>query len=132
MYWIKYVKPISIGVASLALFLAGWYVNNLRFQQYKTEVQAVIKEQEAKNKGIIKQQEIINRSTKETYEAKLNSIKSYYDRVRYESSGSVSSIPNASRGANEGSQDLVLDCAFTTQQVISLQDWITKQSKTSE
>lgn len=42
MYWINYVKPISISLVSLALFSAGWYVNGWR---WSAKYEGYVKEQ---------------------------------------------------------------------------------------
>lgn len=135
MYGITYVKFVVIGLLSLALFSAGWYVNGnrweLKYNTYRSEVEAAASEQEVKTKEIVKEQQRINESTKETYEAKLSAIKSYYGRVRQQapsaSSCNLPSIPHATKRTDEPPRDLLLDCANTTQQLMSLQDWIRKQ-----
>lgn len=135
MYWITYVKFGLIGVLSIGLFSAGWYVNGSRWEAkyntYRNGIETAAKEQEVKTHAIVKEQQRINDSTKETYEAKLSAIKSFYGGMRKQTSTASScnlpSIPNAPKGADESPRDLILTCANTTQQLISLQDWIKKQ-----
>jgi hypothetical protein len=122
---ITYVK-IFAGVILLSGCFYG-YIEHNRFQAYKEKIQSIAKEQEAKNESIRTQQELINKTTKETYEAKLSAIKSYYGGMHNSSSGQMPSISNPSTGANGSPSDQLLACAYTTQQLVSLQDWIKEQ-----
>ena len=121
----NYVK-IVVGIVLLSGCFYG-YVEHNRFEAYKTEIKNIAKEQEAKNESIRTQQELINKTTKETYEAKLSAIKSYYGGLHNSSSGQMPSISNPSTGVNGIPSDQLLACAYTTQQLVSLQDWIKEQ-----
>lgn len=136
MYWITYVKYVLTGVLSLALFLAGWTINGDRWEAkysaYKAEVEALGKEQQAKNEALVQKQELINRSTKETYEARIAALKSYYGRLQHSASNgprAVPKVPEPTSGTHGTASDLTLACSLTTQQLISLQDWVTNQTK---
>ena len=124
--------PISTYIyAGLILFgLAGFgygkYESN-KYDAYKLEIATIAAKQEAKNEAIAKEQTLINKATKETYEAKLSAIKSYYGGLHNPGSSSMPKIPNATSGTNGSTPDLELACAYTTQQLVSLQDWITQQ-----
>lgn len=134
MYGINYVPLILAGVLSLGSFLAGWSFNGNRWEtkytQYRQEVERLANDLRVKNEALVKEQELISQSTKETYEARIAALKRLYGgRVQHGqgSGGSVPSLPKASQGTDGSSPDSTLACALTTQQLISLQDWINKQ-----
>jgi len=120
-----------------ALFGAGYYkgysAEKERFDAFKTELAAQAKAQELINESTKKQQSIISKSIRSEYEAKLSSLKSYYGGMRQQSStNSLSSIPNSTIGIDGKATNLELACSYTTQQLVSLQDWITEISKTGQ
>lgn len=125
---ISYARLAIIGGVVFVVFGFGWYMGNSRYVAYKKEVEAVAQAQEEKVKSIRTQQELVNKATKENYEAKLSAIKSYYGGMRLSSSGQMPSLSDSSTGANVEPSKLILDCAYTTQQLISLQDWIKQQT----
>lgn len=122
------LKLIAIAVAATTIFGSGWYLGNSRYVNYKAEVENIAKVQEAKNESIAKQQDLVNKATKENYETKLSALKSYYGGLRQPSSGKLPSISDPSNGINEIASDQLLACAYTTQQLVSLQDWINQVS----
>ena len=120
-----------------ALFGAGYYKGysgeKKRFDTFKADLQAQVKAQEAVNAATKKQQDIIGKSIRSEYEAKLLSLKSYYGGVRQQSSSnSLSTIPSSSIGINGEATNLELACASTTQQLVSLQEWVVEVSKTGQ
>ena len=118
---------VKLGLACAALLgsaYLGYSFEHSRFMVFKAEVETVAREQEAKVISIQKQQELVSKASKENYEAKLSAIKSYYGGVRQPSSGSMSPIPNSTISINGEATNLQLACAYTTQQLVSLQDWI--------
>ena len=133
------ISPFAkiIGVIALvgALFGAGYYKGysgeKERFDAFKAELEAQVKAQEAINEATKKQQDIIGKSIRSEYEAKLSAIKSYYGGVRQQSSSNgLPTLSNSSISLNGKTTDLELNCAYTTQQLVSLQDWIVEVSKT--
>ena len=130
---INYVPLILAGVLSLGSFLAGWSYNGNRwetkFNQFKQEVDRLANDQRVKNEALAKEQGLINEATKATYEARIAALKRLYGGgVQHSkgSGGSVPRLPEATSGTDGSSSDLTLTCALTTQQLISLQDWINK------
>jgi hypothetical protein len=114
----------------LGSFGAGFYVEHLRFVDYKQEVQIVAEKQQAETDAKIKEQEIINENIKQTYEARLTSIHSFYSGMLDSRSSIVSSDPNATITVNGETHNLLLvaeQCAQTTEQLITLQSWINQQ-----
>ena len=111
-------------------FGAGFYVEHLRFVDYKQEVQLVAEKQQAETDAKIKEQEIINENIKQTYEARLTSIHTFYSRMLDSRSGVVSSDPNATITVNGETHNILSvaeECSVTTVQLITLQDWVNQQ-----
>lgn len=114
------------GIFVVGLFL-GWRYEHGNLVAYKAEVKAAADQQIAKNESIQKQQALVNKGISDAYEAKLSTLKSYYGGLRNSSSGNLPSISNPASGVNENASDQLLACAYTTQQLVSLQDWINAQ-----
>ena len=124
---ISYVRlGLLAGIFMVGLLL-GWDYEHGNLVAYKTEIKAAADKQIAKNEAIQKQQELVNKGISDAYEAKLSALKSYYGGLRQPSSGNLPSISNPSSGVNESASDQLLACAYTTQQLVSLQDWINLQ-----
>lgn len=117
---------ILAGIFVVGLFL-GWRYEHGNLVAYKAEVKAAADQQIAKNESIQKQQALVNKGISDAYEAKLSALKSYYGGLRNPSSGNLPSISNPTAGVNESASDQLLACAYTTQQLVSLQDWINAQ-----
>ena len=124
---ISYVRLSLLAGIFLVGLLLGWTYEHRALVAYKAEVKALADQQIAKNESIQKQQALVNKGISDAYEAKLSSLKSYYGGLRQPSSGNLPSISNPSAGVNESASDQLLACAYTTQQLVSLQDWINTQ-----
>lgn len=134
------ISPFAkiIGVIALVgvLFGSGYYKGysseKERFDAFKADLEAQVKAQEAINEATKKQQDIISKSIRSDYENKLNSLKSYYGGLRQQSSSTtLSPIPNSTIGLDGKATNLELACSYTTQQLVSLQEWIVEVSKTT-
>ena len=129
-----FARIIGVIVLIGALFGAGYYKGysgeKQRFDTFKADLQAQVKAQEAINEATKKQQDIIGKSIRSDYENKLSALKSYYSGVRQQSSTSLSTLPSSSLGTNGEALNLELACASTTQQLVSLQEWVVEVSKT--
>jgi hypothetical protein len=125
-----YVK-VGLVIATLcAFFIAGYYVEHLRFVQYKVEVEATAKEQEERVLSIQKQHELVTKGIQNEYDAKLALIRQYYaNGVRHPSSNTMSNLSTTSAIANAQTayRQLAEQCSETTQQLMSLQQWINEQ-----
>ena len=111
-------------------FSAGFYVEHLRFSAYETRVEAVAKTQEEKVKSIRSQQELVTKGIQNEYQAKLSAVRNFYaSGVRNPSSGSMSGISPAPKGTDAETAYPILagQCAETTAQLTSLQDWLNAQ-----
>jgi hypothetical protein len=120
---------IYLAVA-LGGFSAGFYVEHLRFADFESKVALEAQKQIDANTAKKKEQEIINDNVKKTYEANVSNIHYFYSSLHNTSSGSMSYNANATATINGKTVDILLvaeQCAQTTQQLITLQDWINQQ-----
>lgn len=104
----------------------GRYESN-KYDEYKLEVATLAQKQIDKNEAQAKQQALINKGISNEYEAKLSAIRAYYGGMHNSSSGAVPSLSLSSSGTNVSPADQLLACAATTQQLVSLQEWINEQ-----
>lgn len=133
---------VAAVIIALAVVAGGWMLylrerNN--FAEYKADVAAAVKAQQDKVNLITKQQNRITKKAEVSHEANLNTIRGTYQRLRDNSSSTMSAIPDTATNAAQATAhyvsvapDLAIKCAETTQQVISLQDWINEQQQVND
>ena len=127
---LTYVKIGAAIILILGAFGYGYHVRDVDFTKYKVEVESAAKAQEVKNESIVKQQNLVNKGIKNEYESKLAAVRNFYaSGVHNPSSGSMSGISPAPKGADAETAYPILagQCAATTAQLTSLQDWINEQ-----
>ena len=129
---IDYVKLAIGGFLLLVSFSTGWYIRNLDYQALKSQVKTLAEKQEAHVESIQKQHELVTKGIEKEYEAKLAAVRNYYRATSVwnnPSSSKVSGISTAPTVADVATAYNLLagQCAETTQQVVSLQDWINAQ-----
>ena len=129
---IDYVKLAIGGFLLLVSFSIGWYIRNLDYQAFKSQVKTLAEKQEAHVESITKQHELVTKGIANEYEAKLAALRNYYKSTSVwnnPSSSKVSGISTAPTVADVATAYNLLagQCAETTQQVVSLQDWINAQ-----
>jgi hypothetical protein len=107
----------------------GYSAEKKRFDAFKAEIEASVIAQEKVNQQIIKRQDLVTKGIANEYKAKIARLESIYGGVQYSGSAAVSANPSTTSRINEKTQNLVLDCSITTQQLLSLQDWIEEQRK---
>ena len=125
-----YLKAILLIGLVCGIFFAGWHTRDRDFTIYKDQIRIVAEKQQAQTDAKIKEQEIINENIKQTYEARLTSIHSFYSGMLDTRSGVVSSDPNATITINGQTHNVLLvaeQCAQTTEQLMTLQDWVNQQ-----
>ena len=111
-------------------FGAGFYVEHLRFKEFADTVRLEAQKQIDANTAKLKEQEIINENIKQTYEARLTNIHTFYSGMLNSSSSPVSSVPNATITVNGETHNILSvaeECSITTTQLIILQDWLNQQ-----
>jgi archaellum component FlaF (FlaF/FlaG flagellin family) len=124
---------IKIGLFALAICGAGYFgysYEHSKFMAYKNEIENIGKAQEAKNEQIVKEQKVTTERITNDYKNQLARVHSYYNGVHNSSSSPVSNVPNATitiNGTTVNTLDFAEQCANTTQQLESTQDWIRSQ-----
>jgi len=126
-----------IGIIGLVavLFGAGYYKGysseKARFDAFKSELEASAKAQEKINQQIEQKNKLIADNSKREYEAKIVALRHYYDRLRHSDTNNLPSATITAHRVDEKATDPVFigQCAETTLQLVSLQDWITSVSK---
>lgn len=115
------ISPFAriLGVIALvvALFGAGYYKGYQKLAEYKTE-QSIISEQAAKR------QTLITTGIQNEYKANIARLRATYGSGVYNSAPTPT---NPTKGTDGASSNLLLNCALTTQQLVSLQDWLNSQ-----
>ena len=124
------IKFIIAGVAAIVIFGSGWWVGYSKYLDFKKEVEIAAKTQEAKVESIQKQHELVTKGISNEYDAKLALLRQYYaNGVRQPNSSSVPNLSAATSFADANTAYAILagQCAETTQQIVSLQEWINAQ-----
>ena len=126
---IDYVKLAIGGFLLLVSFSTGWYIRNMDYKAYKQSVEIVAKTQEAKVESIQKQHELITKGIEKEYEAKLALLRTYYaNGVRQPNTSKLPNFSNTTPSIDDFTPNgLLIKCAETTQQLVSLQDWLNSQ-----
>jgi hypothetical protein len=120
-----YFKILIVACILLLSFCGGYYVEHLRFLDYRQSVAAQGKIQEQHNKDLLKERDLENAKIKSNYTNQLAIIKRLYN-----TSSSNLSIPSATLVSVNGyTTDPVFaeQCANTTAQLVSLQQWVKDQ-----
>ena len=127
---IDYAKLAIIVAVVATVFGSGWYVGNSRYVKYKAEVEVAAKAQEAHVESITKQQALVTKGIENEYNAKLALLRQYYaNGVRQPNTSKLPTISNATSSLNDFTANgLLIKCAETTQQLVSLQEWLNEQT----
>ena len=129
---IDYVKISLLGGLCLILFGSGYWMGYSRYIEYKKSVEIIAKTQEAKVESITKQHELVTKGIINEYEAKLSALRNYYKSTSVWNKPSSSTMPSISTAPSitdvaTAYNILAGQCSETTQQLVSLQDWINAQ-----
>ena len=131
MLYGTYIKAGLLVVLVCGVFFAGWHTRDRDFTIYKDQVRIAAEKQQAENESIQKQQALINKGIQDEYDAKLSLLRQYYANGVRNNNGSspVSSISSTSKlsDAITTYNQLAADCAATTLQAVTLQQWINQQ-----
>ena len=137
-------KIIGIVLIVAGVFGFGYYKGNSyqkeKFDAYKIEVSAAAKAQEEETKRIIKTQQQITAKAEKRHEKDISSLRAIYDRMRRTSgSGTLSTAPDPAKDPSQATAyyldvapELAIQCGETTQQLVSLQNWVNDQSQVKE
>jgi len=131
MLYGTYIKAGLLIVLVCGVFFAGWHTRDRDFTIYKDQVRIAAEKQQAENESIQKQQALINKGIQDEYDAKLSLLRQYYaNGVRNNNGAStVSGISSTTKlsDAIAAYNQLASDCAATTLQTVTLQQWINEQ-----
>jgi len=131
MLYGTYIKAGLLVVLVCGVFFAGWHTRDRDFTIYKDQVRIAAEKQQAENESIQKQQALINKGIQDEYDAKLSLLRQYYaNGVRNNNGAStVSGISSTTKlsDAIAAYNQLASDCAATTLQVVTLQQWVNEQ-----
>ena len=126
--------PISVYIYAACAVLAlgglgyGKY-ESAKYDAYVSKVELAAKEQELMNKSKAKEAAQVNEKVKNDYENRIALIKRTYGGMRLTNpnpTGTVSTTPSGTDGTPTDSQ-FITKCAMTTQQLVSLQGWLSEQ-----
>jgi hypothetical protein len=135
----KLTLVLAAVIAAASVFAAGYWKGysgeKEKFDAYKVEVQTIAKAQEENTKRIIESQKQITQKAEKQHEKDVSSLRAIYDRLRKSTSSSaVSAVPDTTANPAEATAyylavapELATQCGETTQQVVSLQNWINDQ-----
>jgi len=131
MIYGTYVKAILLVVFVCGVFFAGWHTRDRDFTIYKDQVRIAAEKQQAENESIKKQQELITKGIQDEYNAKLTLLRQYYANGVRSNNGSspMSGLSSTTKlsDAIAAYNQLASDCAATTLQVVTLQQWVNEQ-----
>ena len=123
-----------------AVYAKGWLDRDKDFSKYKVEVKAAAMAQEEATKRAITAQEQITKRTEVKYEKDISTLRAVYNRLRGTTGGSaMSTVPNPATDPAQATAyyldvapELATQCGETTQQLVSLQEWIADQSQVAQ
>lgn len=115
-------------IALMVAVIFGGY-EHFEYKQYKTEIEAMGKAQEAAVEFTKKQQALATKGIENVYKSKIDAIRVNYGRMHDTNSGAMPTIPNTTISVNDPTAVIIFaeQCTETTQQLASLQDWINLQ-----
>ena len=134
MFPLSVLTYVKIGAGTILLlicFFSVWSIRNNDYMAFKKEVELAAKAQEAHVESIQKQHALVTKGIANEYDAKIAALRNYYKSTSvWNSNGSqVSGLSTSPKSVDVVTAYNVLagQCAETTQQVISLQEWINAQ-----
>jgi len=125
-----YVKIGLFAVLVCGSFYGGWHMRDTDFTIYKDQIKIAAEKQIAENKAKEKEQALITKGVTDAYNANIANIHTFYSGMHNTSSGSMSYNADATVNIDGKAVNVLLvaeQCANTTQQLQSLQDWVRSQ-----
>jgi len=132
---LRIMFPISLYIYAAAAIITGgslWYARHEHnaLSDFKVQIEAQAKVQEAQNIAKVKQSELVNKGIQNEYDAKLSALRNYYaNRVQHSNTSNLPTNADTTKIADPATAYTILagQCAETSQQLVSLQDWINQQ-----
>jgi len=131
MLYGTYIKAGLLIILVCGVFFAGWHTRDRDFTIYKDQVRVEAEKAQAHTESVQKQQALITKGIQDEYDAKLSLLRQYYaNGVRNNNGAStVSGISSTTKlsDAIAAYNQLASDCAATTLQTVTLQQWVNEQ-----
>ena len=131
MLYGTYIKAGLLIVLVCGVFFAGWHTRDRDFTIYKDQVRIEAEKAQAHTESVQKQQALVTKGIQDEYDAKLSLLRQYYaNGVRNNNGGnSVPGISSTTKlsDAIAAYNQLASDCAATTLQTVTLQQWVNEQ-----
>ena len=131
MLYGTYIKAGLLVVLVCGVFFAGWHTRDRDFTIYKDQVRIEAEKAQAHTESVQKQQALVTKGIQDEYDAKLSLLRQYYaNGVRNNNGAStVSGISSTTKlsDAIAAYNQLASDCAATTLQTVTLQQWVNEQ-----
>jgi len=126
--------PISVYIYAACAVLAigglgyGKY-ESVKYDAYVSKVELAAKEQEMINQSKAKEAAQVNEKVKNDYENRIALIKHTYGGMRLSSTSQTGtiSVTSSSTDGTPADPKFIEKCAITTQQLVSLQGWLSEQ-----
>ena len=125
---IQFYIYAALALAAVAGIGYGKY-ESVKYDAYVAKVELAAKEQEMINKSKAKEAFQVNEKVKNDYENRIALIKRTYGGMRLSSTnqtGTISATANPTDGT-PADPKFIEKCAMTTQQLVSLQGWLSEQ-----
>jgi hypothetical protein len=119
---------IALSIAAVAGIGYGKY-ESAKYDAYVAKAEAAAFQQEIINKSKAKEATLVNEKVKNDYENRIALIKRTYGGMRLSSTnqtGTISATPSGTDGT-PADPAFIEKCAITTQQLVSLQGWLSEQ-----
>ena len=112
-------------------YYKGYSNQREKFVDFKNELEAKAKAQDMLNKATEQKNKLIAENVKNEYEARLAALRNYYVGLRNADTNKLPRVPDTTSTtyAEASHPVFVGQCAETTLQLISLQDWVRTVSK---
>jgi len=111
-------------------FGGGFYIEHLRYSEYRNEVSIAAQKQEEESAQKEKEQQIAIKDLENEYQIKLSNDHNYLSRMLDSSPKQLSSLNSTTitiNGTTKSCMAIATDSADDAQQIISLQDYINNQ-----
>ena len=126
--------PISVYIYAACAVLAlgglgyGKY-QSAKYDAYVSKVELAAKEQELMNKSKAKEAAQVNEKVKNDYENRIALIKRTYGGMRLTNTNPAGTVskPTSPTDGTPTDPKFIEKCAITTQQLVSLQGWLSEQ-----
>ena len=119
---------IALSIAAVAGIGYGKY-ESAKYDAYVAKAEAAAFQQEIINKSKAKEATLVNEKVKNDYENRIAIIKRTYGGMRLSGTSETSAVskPTSPTDGTPTDSKFIEKCAMTTQQLVSLQGWLSEQ-----